>query len=172
MHNEKNNLSSKNYSNSYIYSCPNQCHRFYVIPWIKLKIIIKNKKYISHLQLKWTVPLGKIWMATLAEVKMEFSTTDPFLTNVVSGSHSSRWWWIPFKNTPWANVIKLFCPWFMDFCTRLESICKTRLEKFTKDKHSSLLRKSVIYGQKSFLTLGPGFIVLKSTFFVTDSWGK
>jgi hypothetical protein len=29
-------------------------------------------------------------------------------------------------------------------------------QKHTNDKHSSLLRKSVIYGQKSFMTLGPG----------------
>jgi hypothetical protein len=29
-------------------------------------------------------------------------------------------------------------------------------EKLTNEKHSSLLRKSVIYGQKSFITLGPG----------------
>jgi hypothetical protein len=34
-----------------------------------------------------------------------------------------------------------------------KSVCYTRLERFTKDKHSSLLRKSVIYGQKSFITL-------------------
>ncbi len=35
-----------------------------------------------------------------------------------------------------------------------QSICQTRLEKLTNDKHSSLLQKSVIYGQKSFITLG------------------
>jgi hypothetical protein len=36
--------------------------------------------------------------------------------------------------------------------------CKhqTRLEKLARDEHSSLLRKSVIYGQKSFITLAPG----------------
>ncbi len=29
-------------------------------------------------------------------------------------------------------------------------------KKLTNDKHSSLLRDSVIYGQKSFITLRPG----------------
>jgi hypothetical protein len=29
-------------------------------------------------------------------------------------------------------------------------------EKLTNDKHSSLLQKSVIYGPKSFITMGPG----------------
>jgi hypothetical protein len=33
-------------------------------------------------------------------------------------------------------------------------------EMFAKDKQSSLLRKSVNYGQKSFITLGPGFNVI------------
>jgi hypothetical protein len=28
--------------------------------------------------------------------------------------------------------------------------------KLTNNKHSSLLRESIIYGQKSFITLGPG----------------
>jgi hypothetical protein len=37
----------------------------------------------------------------------------------------------------------------MDFCTKLEC-----LEKLTNDKHSRLLQKSVIYGQKSFITSG------------------
>jgi hypothetical protein len=30
------------------------------------------------------------------------------------------------------------------------------LEKFVRDKHPSLLRKCVNYGQKSFITLAPG----------------
>ncbi len=29
-------------------------------------------------------------------------------------------------------------------------------KRLTNDKHSSLIRKSVIYEQKSFITLGPG----------------
>ncbi len=37
-----------------------------------------------------------------------------------------------------------------------QSVCCTRLKKLTKYKHSSLLRKTVIYGQKSFLALVPG----------------
>jgi hypothetical protein len=31
------------------------------------------------------------------------------------------------------------------------------LEKLTNDKHSSLLRKSVIYGQKKFFNIGHWF---------------
>jgi hypothetical protein len=34
-------------------------------------------------------------------------------------------------------------------------LVKTILENLTKDKQSSLLRRSVIYGQRSFTTLGP-----------------
>jgi hypothetical protein len=30
------------------------------------------------------------------------------------------------------------------------------MEMLTNDKHSSLMRKSLIYGQKSFITLAPG----------------
>ncbi len=37
------------------------------------------------------------------------------------------------------------------------------LEKLTNDKHSSLLRKYVIYGQKSFITMGPGPSPTKSS---------
>ncbi len=33
------------------------------------------------------------------------------------------------------------------------------MKKLTKDKYSSLLQKSVTYGQKSFITLGPGGIM-------------
>ena len=33
---------------------------------------------------------------------------------------------------------------------------KTKLERLARDKHSSLLQKSVNYGEKSFITLGPG----------------
>ncbi len=33
---------------------------------------------------------------------------------------------------------------------------QTRLEKLARDKHSSLIKKSANYGQKSFITLGPG----------------
>jgi hypothetical protein len=40
----------------------------------------------------------------------------------------------------------------MNFQAKLEYL----LEKLAKDKHSSLLRKFVNYGQKGFITLGPG----------------
>jgi hypothetical protein len=38
----------------------------------------------------------------------------------------------------------------------LASVCKARIDKLAKEKHSSLLRKFVNYGQKGFITLGPG----------------
>ncbi len=34
------------------------------------------------------------------------------------------------------------------------SVCQTRLEKFARDKHSSLLRKSVHHGRKKFYNIG------------------
>ncbi len=37
-----------------------------------------------------------------------------------------------------------------------QSVCQTGPEKLTNDKHSSLLRKSVTYRQKSFIAQGPG----------------
>jgi hypothetical protein len=37
----------------------------------------------------------------------------------------------------------------------LASVIKFRLEKFTNDKRSSLLWKTVIYGQKKFYNIGP-----------------
>ncbi len=35
-------------------------------------------------------------------------------------------------------------------------VCQIKLEKLARDKHSGLSRKFVTYGQKSFITLGPG----------------
>jgi hypothetical protein len=45
----------------------------------------------------------------------------------------------------------------------------TRLEKLARDKHSSLLRKSVNYGRNKFYSTGPkmAFIVLASLIKVT-----
>ncbi len=37
---------------------------------------------------------------------------------------------------------------------------KTRLERFAKDKHSSLLRKSVNYRSKKFYSTGPEAVFL------------
>ncbi len=59
-----------------------------------------------------------------------------------------------YSTGPGANVIKLFCQWFTDFRAKLECF-QHRLEKFTNDKRSSLLWKSVIYGQKKFYNIGP-----------------
>jgi hypothetical protein len=52
------------------------------------------------------------------------------------------------------------CPRFTDFHTKIERLFRLDWKKLTNDKHSSLLRKSVIYGQKSFITLGPGDVIL------------
>ncbi len=41
------------------------------------------------------------------------------------------------------------------------TVCRTRLEKLTSDKHSILLRIFVNYRQKSFITLTPGANVIK-----------
>ncbi len=54
----------------------------------------------------------------------------------------------------WANVIKKFDCDLRIFIPR-QSVCQARLEELKYDAHSSLLRKSVFYGQKSFITLGP-----------------
>jgi len=51
-----------------------------------------------------------------------------------------------------ANVIKLFTPVIFVLSY---SVCLTIIEKLTNYKHSSLLRKSVIYGQKKFYNIGP-----------------
>jgi hypothetical protein len=40
------------------------------------------------------------------------------------------------------------------------SVCWTSLEKLTRDKHSSLLRKLVNDGQKSFITLAVVIILI------------
>jgi hypothetical protein len=48
-------------------------------------------------------------------------------------------------------------------------------KELTNDKRSSLLRKTVIYGQKSFITLGPdGFVLKNSSFFLIlfSEWSK
>jgi len=37
-------------------------------------------------------------------------------------------------------------------------------KELTNDKRSSLLRKTVIYGQKSFITLGPGHFQSRKMF--------
>ncbi len=42
-----------------------------------------------------------------------------------------------------------------------QSVYQTRLEKLTNDKHSRLLQKYVIYGQKSLITLAPGAYTIK-----------
>jgi hypothetical protein len=60
-----------------------------------------------------------------------------------------------FRSTG-ANVIKLFLSVIYGFSYEARVFVRLDLKKLTNDKHSSLLRKSVIYGQKSFIILGPG----------------
>jgi hypothetical protein len=55
-----------------------------------------------------------------------------------------------------ANVIKPFLARNLRIFILSSNVCYTRLEKLATDKHSSLLRKVVHYGQKSFIALGPG----------------
>ncbi len=43
----------------------------------------------------------------------------------------------------------------MDFHNKLECLLGYTGKKLTDDKHSSLLWKSVIYGQKKFYNIGP-----------------
>ncbi len=70
------------------------------------------------------------------------------------------------RSTPGACTIKLFT----DFCNKLEcqSLAslsshkhQTRQERFARDKHSSLLRKSVNYGRKKFYEIDPWLINFK-----------
>ncbi len=65
------------------------------------------------------------------------------------------------------NVIERF---LSDLRTLVQSqsVCQTRLKQLAKDKHSSVLQKSVMYGQKSFITLGPGVNVIEH--FLCDLW--
>jgi hypothetical protein len=44
---------------------------------------------------------------------------------------------------------------FIHLGSSLTSKHETRLERLARDKHSSLLRKSVNYGQKKFYNIGP-----------------
>ncbi len=41
------------------------------------------------------------------------------------------------------------------------NVLKNRLEKLVRYKHSSLIPKVINYGQKSYITLGPGANVIK-----------
>jgi hypothetical protein len=55
-----------------------------------------------------------------------------------------------------ANVIKLFLSVIYGFLYQVRVFVRLDWKKLTNDKHSSLLRKSVIYGQKNFISLAPG----------------
>ncbi len=56
---------------------------------------------------------------------------------------------------PGPNVIKLFCPKYMNFALSHKG------EKLARDKHTSILQKFRNYRQKSFITMAPGTNVIK-----------
>ncbi len=60
-------------------------------------------------------------------------------------------------DTSGANVKKLLTSVNYEFL-RLASICPWQALRALSNKHSSLVRKLVNYGQKSFITLGPGVV--------------
>ncbi len=63
-----------------------------------------------------------------------------------------------FPSQPGAKIIKLFCSWFTDFRTKLVFV-GLDWKNLTNDKHSSLLWKAIINGQKSFISLGPRVMI-------------
>ncbi len=67
----------------------------------------------------------------------------------------------------WGQCYKTFFVSDLRIFALSQSVFQTRLEKLTNDKHSSLLRKSVIYGQKSFIT--EVSMLLNCFCFFTDS---
>jgi hypothetical protein len=60
------------------------------------------------------------------------------------------------RSTLGANVIKLFLSVIYEFSYQARvSVCYTSVEKLTKGKHSSSLRKFVNYVRKKFYNIGP-----------------
>ncbi len=57
--------------------------------------------------------------------------------------------------TPWAKVIKTFCPKFTYFHTKIECFLK-QSGKACQGQTLRLLQKFIKYGQKSFITLDTG----------------
>ncbi len=62
---------------------------------------------------------------------------------------------------PWTQSYKTFYRRDLRIFKLTTVFVRLDWKKLTNDKHSSLLRKSVIYGQKSFITLSPGPYVIK-----------
>ncbi len=58
-----------------------------------------------------------------------------------------------YLETSAAIVIKIVCD--LRIFIRSFSVCKTKLEKYVKAKHSSFLQKLVNYEQKKFYNIGP-----------------
>ncbi len=59
------------------------------------------------------------------------------------------------RNESWGQCYKTFSVRDLQIFVLSKSVSQTRPEKLTNDKHTSLLRRSVIYGQKKFYNIGP-----------------
>jgi hypothetical protein len=59
--------------------------------------------------------------------------------------------------------------WFTWVSSSLTGKHQTRLERLSRDKHSSSLQMLKRYSCKSFIILGPGVHVMNIFFFVTDA---
>jgi hypothetical protein len=76
------------------------------------------------------------------------------------------------KNDTWAQCYKTFYGRIFRTSVVSYSVCKTWLERFAIVKHSSLVRKSVNHGQKSFITFGPDVNIIKLfSFLLTHTQG-
>ncbi len=75
---------------------------------------------------------------------------------------------IKFYNIgPWRQCYKTFFVRNLRIFVQIYSVCQTRLEELSRDKHSSLLQKFVNYRQIKFYNIGPWRQCYK-TFFVRN----
>ncbi len=72
-------------------------------------------------------------------------------------------------NNTWSQCYKTFYVRNLRTFALSQSVCQPPVEKFFKVKHTTLLRKCIIYGQKSFITLAPGHIFLECRAIFDDS---
>jgi hypothetical protein len=68
---------------------------------------------------------------------------------------------------PWGQCYKTVSVLDLHIFVLSKRVCRTRSEKLTHDKHSSLVQKSVNQGQKQFCHIGPWGQCYK-TFFVCE----
>ncbi len=59
-----------------------------------------------------------------------------------------------YNTEPWGQCYKTFFVRDLQISVLSQSVIQSRLKKFTNDKRSSFLRKSIIYGQKKFYNTG------------------